>query len=46
LSQIENELDDLFLPYTVDLSLYHQLTTIELLQHIERVGQIFYQKII
>ncbi len=46
LSQLENELDDLLLPYTVDLSLYHQITTLELLQHIKRVGQIFYQKII
>lgn len=33
-----NELDDLNLPYTFDLSLYHHLQHEALRQHIDRVG--------
>lgn len=40
--QIELELDELLLPYTFDLSLYHHLSNPDLLAHIERVGQLFY----
>jgi hypothetical protein len=36
--QIEDQIDDLMLPYTVDLSQYRQLGNIELIAHIDRVG--------
>ncbi|OYX81919.1 MAG: hypothetical protein B7Y83_16600 [Flavobacteriales bacterium 32-34-25] len=42
--EIENELDDLLLPYKFDISIYHTISSIELLNHIERVGQLFFQK--
>ena|SRR3990167_6462834 len=40
---IENKIDDLLLPWEVDLSLYHHLDNQDLLEHIHRVGIIFYQ---
>lgn len=43
LLQIENHLDDLLLPYKIDLSLFHQIANTELLEHIKRVGKIFYE---
>lgn len=42
LLRIENELDDLLLPYTIDLSIKEQIESPDLLDHIHRVGQIFY----
>lgn len=42
--KIENELDDLLLPYKFDISIYHTITSNELVTHIERVGQLFFQK--
>lgn len=44
LGAIANELDDLLLPYTIDLSIFEQLSHPELREHIERVGQVFYQR--
>ena len=41
LMKIQNEIDDLMLPYKVDLSLYHQLESEDLKDHIERVGKDF-----
>lgn len=41
---IDNELDDLLLPYTIDLSIYHQIESSNLIAHIERVGKEFYSK--
>lgn len=41
---IENELDDLLLPYKFDISIFHTITSNELVDHIERVGQLFFQK--
>ena len=43
-SDIAEELDDLLLPYMIDLSIFDQLRHSELKEHIERVGRIFYQK--
>ena len=43
LSKINNRLDDLLLPYKFDLSIYHQINNQELLDHIERVGNILYK---
>jgi len=42
LLKIETEIDDLLLPYQVDLSLYHQIANEELKAHIQRVGKQFY----
>lgn len=39
---IENELDDLLLPYKFDVSLFRQIENKELLHHIERVGTVFF----
>lgn len=43
LDRIETEIDDLLLPYTVDLSLHTQIDNADLRDHIQRVGQLFYQ---
>lgn len=42
--QIENQIDDLMLPYTVDLSQYRQLVNADLIAHIDRVGVEIYIK--
>jgi predicted nucleotidyltransferase len=39
---IEKELDDLLLPYTIDLSLKGQIDNPTLREHIERHGRQFY----
>jgi predicted nucleotidyltransferase len=39
---IENELDDLLLPYKFDVSLFCQIENKELIHHIERVGIVFF----
>ena len=44
LMQIENELDELLLPYKIDLSLLHKIESRELIDHIERVGVVFDKK--
>jgi predicted nucleotidyltransferase len=43
LLKIENGLDDLLLPYKIDLSLFHALDNPELVDHIRRVGMVFYR---
>lgn len=42
LNQLERELDDLLLPYKLDVSLYALLDHEGLLAHIDRVGVVFY----
>ncbi len=44
LTQINNELDDLLLPYQIDLSLMASLSHPDLLNHISRVGVVLYAK--
>lgn len=44
LLDLETELDDLLLPYKMDLSLHHQIENPDLLEHIQRVGKVFYSK--
>ncbi len=44
LLQIELELDDLLLPYKIDLSLLHRIEDPELRAHIRRVGKVFYAR--
>ncbi len=43
LLKIETEIDDLLLPYKVDLSLYSQIDNLGLIDHINRVGVEFYK---
>ena len=44
LGDIDLALDDLLLPYEIDLSIYDQLGPAELVAHIDRVGRVIYQK--
>ncbi|MFH0730458.1 MAG: nucleotidyltransferase domain-containing protein [Pseudomonadota bacterium] len=44
LNRISLDIDDLFLPYTFDFSIYHHIANSDLLDHIERVGAVFYKK--
>src|SRR6266540_1776627 len=44
LLKIETELDDLLLPYKTDLSLLHKIDDPDLIDHIRRVGVVFYDK--
>ena len=44
LLRIENMLDDLLLPYKMDLSLLREIDNPDLLAHIRRVGLVFYEK--
>jgi uncharacterized protein len=42
--KIENELDDLLLPYKIDLSVLREIDNSSLLNHIQRVGVVFYER--
>lgn len=44
LHHISWELDELPLPYTFDLSLFHQIDDLDVIQHIQRVGVVFYER--
>lgn len=44
LNQIENDLDNLLTPWSFDLSLYAQIQSPELIEHIDRVGIAFYTR--
>ena len=44
MNQIGTGLDDLLLPYMFDVSVYSRISDPDLLDHIRRVGVIFYQK--
>lgn len=44
LNKISLELDDLLLPYKIDICISHQISNKDLTDHIDRVGEIFYQK--
>ena len=44
LFEIELKLDDLMLPYVFDLNIKSTISNPELLEHISRVGKIFYKK--
>ncbi len=44
LLQLENRLDDLMLPYLFDLNRFHSLQNGALIEHIERVGKVFYSR--
>ncbi len=38
------KIDDLLLPNLLDISILHQITNRDLLEHIDRVGKVFYKK--
>lgn len=44
LLRIETELDDLLLPYSLDISIFDKIENQELIQHIKNVGIILYEK--
>jgi predicted nucleotidyltransferase len=44
LYHIMDELDDLLLPYQIDLSIWHLIDDLALREHIKRVGQPFYTR--
>jgi predicted nucleotidyltransferase len=44
LFKIETELDDLLLPYKIDLAILHQIGNQELVERINRKGLLFYEK--
>jgi uncharacterized protein len=44
LGDIDLELDDLLLPYTIDLLIFDNLDHTGLREHIERIGVVFYQR--
>ncbi|MGZ3784993.1 MAG: nucleotidyltransferase domain-containing protein [Bdellovibrio sp.] len=44
LSRIETQLDQLMLPYKIDISLFSNLQNEDLIDHITRVGVVLYKK--
>lgn len=42
--RIENELDELLLPYKIDISIYHKIENKDLINHIDRAGKVLYIK--
>lgn len=44
LLQIQVQLDELMLPWKMDISLLKQIDNDELVDHIERVGKVFYRR--
>ncbi len=45
LNKISRDLDELLLPYNIDLSIHHRINNPDLLDHIERVGKVIYKKV-
>jgi len=44
LGQIQSDLEDGHLPYHFDLSIFSHITQAELIEHIQRVGVVLYEK--
>jgi predicted nucleotidyltransferase len=44
LLRIETIIDDLLLPWMIDLSVYPSISNQDLREHIDRVGKIFYER--
>jgi predicted nucleotidyltransferase len=42
--KIEIEIDDLLLPYSIDLSIYSDISNMDLISHIDKVGKTLYKK--
>lgn len=45
LSKLEADIDDLLLPYRVDLSVHCDIINADLLNHISRAGKVFYVRL-
>lgn len=43
MNRIDNEIDDLLLPFFFDISLLQHITNNDLLEHIQRVGKVLYE---
>lgn len=41
---IETQIDDLLLPYLFDISIFSQIENPDLVEHINRIGKLFYEK--
>ncbi len=44
LNRISNQLDDTLLPYKFDVSIFNMIQNPDILNHIQRVGIVFYEK--
>ncbi|MDI6731105.1 MAG: nucleotidyltransferase domain-containing protein [Candidatus Margulisbacteria bacterium] len=44
MNKIGLEIDDLLLPYTFDMSIFDNISNPDLIDHIKRVGKIFYKR--
>jgi uncharacterized protein len=44
LSRINSGLDDLLLPYKIDVSIFAKISHSDLIEHIRHVGLVFYEK--
>jgi len=44
INAISTQIDDLLLPYMFDISIFHQISNADLIDHINRVGKLFYIK--
>lgn len=42
INKISNEIDELLLPYSFDISIFSQISNADLVDHINRVGIVFY----
>ena len=41
---IQDEIEELYLPYSFDISIYDRIDNEDLIDHIQRVGKNFYEK--
>lgn len=44
LQEIENKLEELFIPNSIDLIIYNNIENADLINHINRIGKQFYKK--
>ena len=43
-NRLSNDLDDLLLPYSIDILVYDNIDNNDLLEHIDRFGLVFYKR--
>jgi len=41
---IQDEIEELYLPYSFDISIFDRIDNEDLIDHIKRVGKVFYEK--
>jgi len=41
---IQDEIEELYLPYSFDISIYDRIDNEDLIDHIQRVGKVFFEK--